>query len=212
MTIAPNRPRPSIRLPIPQWGNRTALLARNMVYAFSIDVHFALAAPGHEGVVRPAPELQASYHVLERSSADTADGESHSLPALVVERGSYSFAMLSSGASNLALSLWMRDEQGRLQFGPAGSTSERVVLRCRGVIQASRDLHRLLLTGPAYARGQGRQPPFIGRTLVGTRFESSQPRHRWLTTSQLLGFGQITADYENGEWSVLFSYDLYSAM
>ena len=192
------------------WGERTRLIDKVMVYAFSLDVR--ARSKGPYLTVEPEPPRAGSNaegprveeerfgvrHLFGETTVTTPDGLRCDVPTGNVDSGEGEI-----GDPNDPLSSWLSLRvRSTLEGGITQVHFDMTgVVNFDGGLSTFRNPHARKLSGQAFlASGQ----------------ESSTGTYRWLGRRQIFGVGRVDgargADQPGDEWLLRFSFDIYAAL
>lgn len=192
------------------WTEHWGLADKQLVYAFSLDVHYRFAVPErttirvHLSAIRAAES--STYHVYADRETRGVDGALHAVPRVRIISGEDWIDLGEAGAGVV---------NGTLVAEPLGDESERLTIEYRGVAALPRGFERL--------RGDGKPSPVPGTAFISTRHASTSSSYRWLEQQPLFGFGQVSIDPEpmtpaevvlqaRPQCRLKLSFDLYSGV
>jgi hypothetical protein len=169
---------------LPEWGDRTELFPKRMIYLVSLHATAALAGP----YLRVAPGPGRLRHLLGDTVVTTPDGVRCDLPVGDLAGGEGEIggrAEPQSGRLRLRLTATM---------GSAG-----LLMECSGVVS---------FDGGAPAFHAGLLPRVSGSAFITTKQETASASFRWLNRHQLFGVGRVAG----GRQELELSFDLYVAV
>jgi len=184
------------------WGERTSLIHKAMVYAFSLDVRARSNGP-YLTIERAAPsraddhEQYGVRHLFEETTVTVPEGLRCDVPTGYIDSGAGKIGdTLDPTSSWLEMRVRSTLEGGdaRLYFDATG------VVNFDGGPSAFRSAQAKTITGQAF--------------LTSCQ-ESSTATYRWLERRQLFGVGRVEGKNEGRsapEWVLDFSFDLYAAL
>lgn len=176
------------------WGDRTHLLPKAMLYAFSLDVNATSDGP----YLKVTSSKQGGLrHLFGQSIITMPEGIRCDVPMGNVEAGDGEF-----GDTGDPSSPWLCIKI-RTKLDP-GAT---LYFDCTGVINFE--------GGPSAFRSNTRTE-LAGSAFLASSHEASTRTYRWLERRQLFGVGRVKGKRNStsrcmDEWVLDFSFDLYSA-
>jgi hypothetical protein len=191
------------------WTERWGLADRQLVYAFSLDVHYRLLVPDSTAIRLHLCAITAAqsstYHVCDEAVTPGADGALHAVPHVKIISGDDWIDLGDAG---------MGVVNGALIAQSLRGTGDPLRIEYRGVAALPRGFERL--------RGEGKASSVPGTAFISTRHVSSDPKFHWLEEQPLFGFGQVLIDHEpttlgearppKAECRLKLSFDLYSGV
>jgi hypothetical protein len=191
------------------WGERTSLVHKAMVYAFSLDVRALSKGPylTVKGVDRERAEETETYgvrHLFEETIVTMPEGLRCDVPTGCIDGGEGVIGDPTDPAScwlNLRLRSTLRGGHAMLNFATNG------VVEFDGGPSAFRSAEATTLAGQAF---------------LSSCQEASTGTYRWLDRRQLFGVGLVKGRRKRrkakalmiatDEWVLDFSFDLYAAL
>jgi hypothetical protein len=192
------------------WTEHWGLADRQLVYAFSLDVHYRLLVPDATMIRLRLSAIRAlecsTYHVFDDAVTRGADGALHDVPRVKIISGEdwIDLGEAGVGVVNGVLLAQLVPENG-----------EPLKIEYRGVAALPRGFERL--------RGEGKASSVPGTAFISTRHVCNHPKYNWLEHQPLFGFGQVLIDHEPAssdpsllklqpECRLKLSFDLYSGV
>jgi hypothetical protein len=188
--------------PLPRWGDRTSLLAKQMTYAFSLSVSFRLELGAQDqsgarlSAVPASGGEPSTFHVLGKSVIVDGSGAVNEVPSARIIRGDDALSISSGSTGALDGRLFLLTDKGAT-----------LCIGYTGVIN---------LRGGRETFYQTAHAPLDGTAFISTRHECDRPNLRWLRRCQLFGFGLVRARPESEDGHAPsrlldFTFDLYAA-
>jgi hypothetical protein len=184
------------------WGERTSLIHKSMVYAFSLEVRARSRGP-YLTVERAAPsrgDAHGQYgvrHLFEETTVVIPEGLRCDVPTGYVESGTGKI-----GDTLDPTSCWLELRvRSSLEGGDA-----RLYFDATGVVNFD--------GGPTAFRST-RSRKITGQAFMTSCQEASTATYRWLERRQLFGVGRVEGESvseRTAEWLLDFSFDLYAAL
>ena len=192
------------------WAEHWGLADKQLVYAFSLDVHYRLLVPDATTIRLRLSAIQATecstYHVCDDAVTPGADGALHDVPRVKIISGDDWIDLGEAGIGVV---------NGLLLAQTIPETGDPLRIEYRGVAALPRGFERL--------RGEGKASPVPGTAFISTRHACNHPKYHWLEQQPLFGFGQVLIDHEPAlpgeallkhklECRLKLSFDLYSGV
>jgi hypothetical protein len=192
------------------WTEHWGLADKQLVYAFSLDVHYRLLVPDSTTIRLRLSAIKATecstYHVCDEVVTPGADGALHDVPRVKIVSGDDWIDLGEAG---------MGVVNGVLLAQLMPGSGDQLRIEYRGVAALPRGFERL--------RGEGKASTVPGTAFISTRHVCNDPKFHWLEEQPLFGFGQVLIDHEpttpgeallkpKPECRLKLSFDLYSGV